>query len=336
VTKPASLPLLTLYLTERCNSRCVSCDYWRHGGRDTTLASVLTLLPELEALRTRTVLFSGGEPLLHPEWPAMAAALRERGISCWLLTSGLALAKHAARVAHAFDAVTVSLDGTCAPTYQAIRGLDAFDRVCEGVRRAAAEGARVSLRVTVQRANYRELPEFVTLAHELGATQVSFLAVDVGNQHAFARSGASAPQLALGAADLPVLDALIARMESEFGPEFRRRFIAESPQRLRALRAYFAALLGAGEFPPVRCNAPEFSAVIDATGVVAPCFFIPAPATSRVSSGLRAALDAEEMVTLRETIRAGGRTECARCVCPKWRDPAVSDAAFELPEVSHA
>src|SRR5687767_7297910 len=86
------LPLLTLYLTERCNSRCVTCDYWRHGRRDATLESVIELLPELEALGTRTVLFSGGEPLLNPQWPVMAETLRARGISPWLLTSGLSLA----------------------------------------------------------------------------------------------------------------------------------------------------------------------------------------------------------------------------------------------------
>ena len=32
------LSLVTLYLTERCNSRCVTCDYWKHGRRDVTLA----------------------------------------------------------------------------------------------------------------------------------------------------------------------------------------------------------------------------------------------------------------------------------------------------------
>ena len=31
------LPLVTLYLTERCNSRCVTCDYWRHGRTDISL-----------------------------------------------------------------------------------------------------------------------------------------------------------------------------------------------------------------------------------------------------------------------------------------------------------
>ena len=38
-----SLPLATLYLTERCNSRCVTCDYWRHGRVDMTLESVSRL-----------------------------------------------------------------------------------------------------------------------------------------------------------------------------------------------------------------------------------------------------------------------------------------------------
>ena len=49
-----TLPLVTLYLTERCNSRCVTCDYWRHGRKDVTLESVQRLLPDLAALRTRT------------------------------------------------------------------------------------------------------------------------------------------------------------------------------------------------------------------------------------------------------------------------------------------
>ena len=38
------LPLVTLYLTERCNSRCVTCDYWRHGSVDMSLALVSSLL----------------------------------------------------------------------------------------------------------------------------------------------------------------------------------------------------------------------------------------------------------------------------------------------------
>src|ERR1700748_183213 len=88
------LPLVTLYLTDRCNSRCVTCDYWRHGRDDMDLAAVSRLLPSLTRLRTQCVLLSGGDPLLNPEWAAIAELLRGAGLKVWLLTSGLALAKN--------------------------------------------------------------------------------------------------------------------------------------------------------------------------------------------------------------------------------------------------
>src|SRR6185312_14738571 len=132
------LPLVTLYLSERCNSRCVSCDYWRHGRADLNLEAVSHLLGSFERLGTEIVLISGGEPLLNPEWAQIAALLREPGLKLWLLTSALSLAKHAQRAARLFDAITVSLDGTDCETYAAIRGVDAFDVVCRGIHAAVA------------------------------------------------------------------------------------------------------------------------------------------------------------------------------------------------------
>jgi MoaA/NifB/PqqE/SkfB family radical SAM enzyme len=317
-----SLPLITLYLTERCNSRCVTCDYWRTGRDHASLESVRRMLPGLERLGTRVALLSGGEPLLNPEWRAIAQTLTAHGIETWLLTSGLSLAKHAGAVASTFRSVTVSLDGTTPSTYQAIRGLDAFDVVCHGVRAAVQAGANLSLRVTVQRANYRELPQFVRLARELGVTQVSFLAVDVGNPHAFGREDAFGEGLALAVGDLAVFDALVASMEQEFAADFARGFIAESPAKLRRMREYFAALLGLGAFPPVRCNAPEFSAVVGVHGQVSPCFFIAGPSMAIADPDPASALGSAPMRALRADIRAGKRPECARCVCSLWRDPA--------------
>ena len=333
---PSRLPLVTLYLTERCNSRCVTCDYWRHGTRDVSLEAVRRLLPDLAALGTHSALISGGEPLLHREWEAIARLLRDGGLELWLLTAGLALAKQASRAAALFRAITVSLDGACAATYARIRGLDAFDKVCEGVRAAVAAGVPVSLRVTVQRSNYRELPAFVRLAHELGASQVSFLAVDVSNPHAFARTDEFPHELALRAEDLPELDRLLAGLDREHAADFASGFIAESPGKLRRLRDYFAALCGQGAFPVTRCNAPEFSAVVGVDGRVAPCFFIEAPSGSAQAFGLAAALASEASQRLREDIRAGGRRECQRCVCSMWRAPSDFALPLRLPESRHA
>ena len=316
------LPLLTLYLTDRCNSRCVSCDYWRHGRNDMDLAAVTRLLPDLAALSTRTVLLSGGEPLLNPEWAAIAQSLRQRGIKVWLLTSGLALAKHARRAAQLFDAITVSLDGTDPETYSAIRGLDAFDKVCQGIRAVATHGRPASIRVTVQRANYGQLPGFVDLAKDLRVRQISFLAVDVANPEAFGRTGEAISDLALRAEDLRPFERILDSLERDHLEDFNSGFIAENPQKLRRILQYFAAVRGKGPYPSVRCNAPEFSAVIGATGQVQPCFFIPGPTEARIQRGadLADALNLDRMSALRHAIRQGQRTECKTCVCSLWRD----------------
>jgi MoaA/NifB/PqqE/SkfB family radical SAM enzyme len=325
------LPLVTLYLTERCNSRCVTCDYWRHGRLDMNLESVQRLLPSLARLRTRAVLVSGGEPLLNPQWAEIAQLLQAHGLSTWLLTSGLSLAKHARRASQLFDAITVSMDGTNARTYAAIRGLDAFDKVCEGIRAAADAGARVSLRVTLQRANYREMPAFVGLAHQLGACQISFLAVDVANPHAFGRSDDFASDLALQAQDLPRFDQLLYSLEQRRPEDFHSGFIAESPQKLRRILQYFAAVCGQGAYPAVLCNAPEFSAVIDAQRQLQPCFFIGGPPGSKVDDDLPAVLNGAAMTSLRRDIRQRRRSECTTCVCSMWREPSrLADPDFGL------
>jgi Fe-coproporphyrin III synthase len=299
-----------------------------------TLARVTRLLPSLAQLGTQTVVLSGGEPLVNPEWAAIAELLRSRGLAVWLLTAGLALAKHARRAVELFESITVSLDGTDPDTYAAIRGLDAFHPVCGGILAAAGHGIPPGIRVTVQRANYRQLPRFVSLAKDLGAQRVSFLAVDVANPHAFARQDDFISDLALRPEDLPRFAQILDDTERDHREDFRSGFIAESPQKLRRIQHYFAALHGQLPYPAVRCNAPEFSAVIGATGRVQPCFFISGPNDAQLQEGgagqvdnLDEVLNAGGMSALRAAIRAGRRAECKTCVCSLWREPAQFGAA---------
>ncbi len=333
----ARLPLVTLYLSERCNSRCITCDYWRHGRTDLDLGAVERLLPALGRLGTRTVLLSGGEPLLNPDWQPIAELLRGAGLGLWLLTSGLSLAKHAAAVARLCERVTVSLDGTDAVTYRDIRGLDAFDTVCAGVRAAVRAGVPVGVRVTLQRRNYRQLAGFVDLAAQLGACEVSFLAVDVANPHAFARRQPVLPDLALTEADLPRFAGLVSELERTHAAAFRSGFIAESAARLAHIGRYFAAVCRGDGYPAVRCNAPEFSAVIDAHGGVSPCFFIRgAAAVGLGTAELDAVWTSGPMHSQRAAIRAGEAPQCRTCVCSLWRDPqALAPPMRPLAEAVH-
>ena len=128
---------------------------------------------------------------------------------------------------------------------------------------AVAAGSKVGLRVTLQRANYRELPDFVALAHTLGVQYISFLAVDVANPHAFGRTDDFSSNLALQSEDLPVLGQLIAQLTEQRRTDFESGFIAESPLKLRRLRQYFAAILGHANLRCVMIYVHPSQAIMD-------------------------------------------------------------------------
>jgi len=70
---------------------------------------------------------------------------------------------------------------------------------------------------------------------------------------------------------------------------------------------------------------------------VAPCFFIAAPALAPSAPDLVASLASEPARALRADIRAGKRSECAKCVCSMWREPeALTAEAFRLGAAAHA
>jgi radical SAM protein with 4Fe4S-binding SPASM domain len=70
--------------------------------------------------------------------------------------------------------------------------------------------------------------------------------------------------------------------------------------------------------PPVRCNAPSFSAVIETDGSLKPCYFLPAWGVLD-GRDLAAALNDPQAIALRRAQRGGERAECKRCVCSAYR-----------------
>src|SRR3989304_8883817 len=88
-----SLPLGIVYLTDRCNSKCVTCDYWRYGQTFLSEDRARALAAEFDRLDTRTVLLSGGEPLLHPHWAERARILAGGRRKRWLSPARLAFQK---------------------------------------------------------------------------------------------------------------------------------------------------------------------------------------------------------------------------------------------------
>jgi len=270
-----ALPVAILYITDKCNSRCISCDYWRYGRTHMSMDLVRRLACEFPRNGTHYVLLSGGEPLMHPQWDVIAATFKQAGLRVAMVTSGIMLPKFAAKVATFIDELYISLDGATPESYQVIRGVDGLGLIERGTR-ALVGRLPITFRTTVQRGNYREIPALIRLTRSWGATHHSFLAVDVSTHAAFARADQFETSMALTRHDLDELDRVLDDVEQEFAAEYDSGYFSESRDKMRRLRQYFAALLGLEKFPFVRCNAPRFSTVIETDGSLKPCYFLPA------------------------------------------------------------
>jgi MoaA/NifB/PqqE/SkfB family radical SAM enzyme len=353
-----TLPLVILYLTDGCNSRCVTCDIWRNPRRNMKMEVVEDLADAFRELGTRWVLLSGGEAMQHPKWPEIARRFRAEGAYVSLLTNGLLIRKQAEEVLASVDELIVSLDGGTAATYEAIRGVDAFDLIMDGIRAVRAGGLPVSTRTTVQRANFREISQIIEAAKAADVNRVSFLTVDVSNQFAFGPRFAADPSLALMSSvtsnqavsapplykvgrgqgeedslvgdevsssaltpdDVIELAHILDDVERRFADDFASGLMSESPEKLRRMVAYFNAINGDGDFPRPRCNAPHLSTVIEVDGSLRPCYFL--PAYGKLNGGkLADAINTPAAQAMREAYRTGKRPECERCVCPLYKGP---------------
>jgi MoaA/NifB/PqqE/SkfB family radical SAM enzyme len=310
------LPLVIFYPTSRCNSRCVSCDWWkRSGDGDLALAEIDDIAGTLPALGTKVVVFSGGEPLLRPEVFDAAALFRARGLRLHLLTSGILLERFAARVGRHFERVGISLDASTEALYERVRGVAALGTVARGVARLreAAPQMPITARATLHRLNFREMPRLIQLAHQLDLDGISFLAADVTSR-AFGREHPpDASALALTIDEISEFEQTIEHVIAAYHEDIDSGFVAESVGKLRQLPRYYTALEAGQRFPPVRCNAPWVSIVIEADGAVRPCFFH--HTIGNVRDTPLEDIVAENLRAFRESFDVARDPVCRRCVC---------------------
>jgi MoaA/NifB/PqqE/SkfB family radical SAM enzyme len=316
-----TLPILVLMPHSRCNCRCVMCDIWRanQNKHELTRADLAAHIEPLRELHVRQVVLSGGEALMHSNLWALCELLKELPATITLLSTGLMLKRHAPEVTRWTDEVIVSLDGS-QPVHDRIRRTpNAYARLAEGVAalKALDPDFRVSARSTLQRLNFFDMPNMIRAAHEIGLDRISFLAADVSSE-AFNRaqpwSQARASDVALTSEGVERFAAILEDTIQSHADDFASHFIAESPDKLRRLVQYFAALNGQADFPLNRCNAPWVSTVVEADGTVRPCFFHHALGNIHQHS-LADILNSRQAVSFRRGLNVRKDPTCVKCVC---------------------
>src|SRR5688572_1768050 len=72
----------------RCNLACTYCNEYDDHSPPVPTDEMFRRVDKLAELGTAVVTISGGEPLLHPDLPAIIARIKERGMVCTLITNG--------------------------------------------------------------------------------------------------------------------------------------------------------------------------------------------------------------------------------------------------------
>ena len=323
-----SLPILALSVHSACNCRCVMCDIWKANAekREITIGDLERHVADIRRLRVQRVMLTGGEPLLHSNLWSLCDRLREAGIQITLVTTGVLIDKHAADIARTIDHVVISIDGPPGVHDEIRRVRGGFDRIERGVQalRQQSAGVRTTARSVVQKANHTRLLETVHAVHGIGIEQLSFLAADLTSS-AFNRpepwSPARQAEIALSRDDLLAFAGAISEVEERFGEMTASGFLIGGAASLWRIYDYYCAVAGIRDYPPVRCNAPWVSAVLEPDGQVRPCFFHPAYPSDGVD--LEGTINSPSARAFRRALDVRTNETCRRCVCtlsiPYWQ-----------------
>ncbi len=315
-TSVESLPIVVLYPHNRCNCRCQMCDIWKDtANQEISQETLDRYIEDFRRLSVQWVVLSGGEPLMHSNVFPFCSRLKQLGIRTSILSTGLLLERDSARIAGSVDDVIVSLDGPPALHDRIRRVPGAFEKLHRGIRaiHALHPAFPVSARSVVQRDNFALLRQTARTAKEMGLRSISFLAADVASS-AFNRPGGWSAErqatIALSAEDLPHLELEMEKLLEEWRGD---PFLIDGPEKLRRIVLHYKAHLGMCEPVAPRCNAPWVSAVIEADGVVRPCFFH--EPIGNAGQGLVAALNSPEAQSFRSALDVSTNPICKRCVC---------------------
>jgi MoaA/NifB/PqqE/SkfB family radical SAM enzyme len=316
-----SLPIVILMPHSRCNCRCVMCDIWKGNNNIKQLEEndIEKLLNSLHRLKTKLVVMSGGEALMHPNFFHLCKILKSKKIKITLLSTGILLKKYASDIVQFTDEVIVSLDGS-REVHDRIRNIpNAFDKLKEGVQELnkSNQKYKVTARCVIQKENFDDFPNIVDAAKEIGLDQISFLAADVTTD-AFNRpelwDEQKAGEVKLSRKDLDKFRNVIESLVKSHSNDFQTNFIAESPDKIRRFYKYYAAYYGLNKFPEMKCNAPWVSAVIEADGSVRPCFFHEVVGDIRENS-LAEIVNSEKSISFRKKLNVSTNSICEKCVC---------------------
>jgi radical SAM protein with 4Fe4S-binding SPASM domain len=204
-------PIVVWNITRTCNLRCIHCysdSMAQQYPGELTWEQMQTVVNDLAAYEIPSLLFSGGEPLIHPHFFDLVDLATEKGLKLTISTNGtLITPEKAARLKAANVAyVGISLDGI-GDIHDHFRGKEgAFDAAVRGFHHCHEVGQKTGLRLTLTRHNVENIERILDFIEEQDIKRVCFY-------HLVPAGRGSELQVLEPTAARHAIDTLIARVE---------------------------------------------------------------------------------------------------------------------------
>lgn len=270
-TVPRCLPVLLLFVTDRCNLRCRMCGVCERELRDGR-ANELSLeewqeviASAADKLGTFMLSISGGEALLRPDLCEIVSFATARGINVHLCTNGALVTEErvdALREA-GLSMVSISIDGPDGATHDFLRGEKSFDKAVQAIAlfRARAPEISVGINFLIAPHNYKRMGEMVEFAEREGVGKLKFAPLHTNLLHRF-KSPEDFQDLLFSPDELVEMEAALKEVVSECK---RKKIFTVSKDFLKGIPQFYR---GQQSF---RCYAGYAVAAISPSGELTPC-----------------------------------------------------------------
>jgi len=171
-------PFIAIWeITQACDLACVHCRASAQPDRhpmELTTSEGKRLIDQIANLKVPVFVLTGGDPLKRPDIFELIGHARTMGVRVSLTPSATPLLTRemVVRLKQAGLArLAVSMDGACAGTHDAFRGMPgSFARTLDAIRWANENGLPVQINTTFSRRNVAEIDDLVALMESLQIT----------------------------------------------------------------------------------------------------------------------------------------------------------------------
>ncbi|MBT7632093.1 MAG: 12,18-didecarboxysiroheme deacetylase [Desulfobacula sp.] len=172
-------PVVVWNMTRRCNLKCVHC-YARSEDisydNELNHEQSIAMIDDLAEFGVPVLLFSGGEPTVHPRLVEYAKHAVSKGMRAVISTNGTLITKEKARVLKeiGLSYVGISLDGL-EETHDKFRGVKgSYKKVMAAIENCQEAGIKVGLRFTINKRNVKDIPGIFDLLEEKNIPRACF------------------------------------------------------------------------------------------------------------------------------------------------------------------